>query len=444
MVVLLLLAGCSASPGMGAGDAGATGAGMAVTDGESGAPAGAGRETDPRDAAGVDEQMDAPTPLPPLSDGALPITGPCAAPLTYDAGPRDYWFAPGELTVPAGHRVEPVLCGPYGQLPLFLGGGWGVISSAPGIVAVPDLQTLAFVAVNPGDATISARYAGKAGWEANLKVHVVAADLVGIELAPLPAPLLLYGASRLQVSARHPDGSSTDVSAFTRFVSADPTVAVVAGVLGPGGGPPSRVVGLRPGKTEIQATYGGAQTNGPVEVTTSLSDAMVSVFPTEWQGLVGTSQDGVVPAVQLQSPSTGWVSLAGLPWVATPGGILGEQDGTFWCTAMGQGTLSLPLYDRTLSIPFRCDTSDQATALTITPADPLVLKVGESQLLSAHATFPGGSDAVVQAQWSVDDPSIAAFQGTEGQIVALKRGATKVIARYGGLTASITVAVIEP
>jgi Big-like domain-containing protein len=85
-------------------------------------------------------------------------------------------------------------------------------------------------------------------------------------------------------------------------------------------------------------------------------------------------------------------------------------------------------------------TTSAPTLLTITPATALII-IGRSQTLSAFVVLADGSGHTIQAEWSIDRPTVATIEST-GILTGVGPGIAVITAKASGRIATQSVRVL--
>ena len=185
----------------------------------------------------------------------------------------------------------------------------------------------------PGEVTILAVLGGQVG---STTVRVEARPPETIEIAPMPAPLVVGGAAQLNATAMAAEGVPQSNVAIT-WASDDPAVATVdaAGV----------VTGQARGTATIRATAQGATGTLRFEVVPNPVDRL-EISPDYEQVRTGdvvhfVAQGWTPDGVPVEQPSIRWTVAGGAATVDAAGAFVAEEAGTYLVTAVsGQKMVS--------------------------------------------------------------------------------------------------------
>ena len=185
----------------------------------------------------------------------------------------------------------------------------------------------------PGEVTILAVLGGQVG---STTVRVEARPPETIEIAPMPAPLVVGGAAQLNATAMAAEGVPQSNVAIT-WASDDPAVATVdaAGV----------VTGQARGTATIRATAQGATGTLRFEVVPNPVDRL-EISPGYEQVRTGdvvhvVAQGWMPDGVPVEQPSIRWTVAGGAATVDAAGAFVAEEAGTYLVTAVsGQKMVS--------------------------------------------------------------------------------------------------------
>ena len=308
--------------------------------------------------------------------------------------------------------------------------------------------------VAAGTATITATYMMLT---ASASLTVTAPQLVGLEVSPPTASLVIGQSQQFQATAIYDDGTRQTVTTAALWSSSAPNVLAVSdaatggGPGGPGGGggtPKGGSVALAAGTATVSASYTGLQATASVTVTAPTLIA-VQVTPTNPTIAKNGAQQFQAVAVYSDfstvnvTATASWVSSD--PTVAAitnggPGGGRGRATGisaggvTITATYSGvSGTTLL-----TVVVP-------QVMSVQVTPANSTV-PVGINHRFTATAVFTDSStlDVTNAATWTSTDATIVSVSnamGAQGQATSLAPGGVTVTATYLGIAGSTTATV---
>jgi uncharacterized protein YjdB len=323
----------------------------------------------------------------------------------------------------------------------------GVPDAVARDIAVPDrpLSDVAPDLANPdGPGAADARDAGP-----GIDTRADGGNDLGGDTAPTlssigvtpPSPTIVVGVpyTGLVVTALFSDGTSSDVTASSAFVSSDTTIVQVSG---------HTLSGLKAGSATITATYLGKTATATVTVSSSplKSLSIDSVVPVPVGQFILVTATGVLAdgtKVDVTAQAT-WVSsdttLATVALDAVTGKekITGIKAGTLTVSATVQGISASAAVTVTAS---------PITRIDITPVQP-ILQRGVSQPFQATATFADGTtgDVTQQATWTTSAAAVATVtSGATGVVVkAVAVGTTTISATVGAIKGSTTVTVTAP
>lgn len=308
--------------------------------------------------------------------------------------------------------------------------------------------------VAAGTVTLTATYMT---FTASAQLTVTAPQLVGLELSPATAALVIGQSQQFQATALYDDGTRQNVTTSAQWSSSAQNVLAVSdaaagGGPGPGGGgggtPKGFSVALAAGKVTVTATYMGLMATASVTVSAPTLMA-VQVTPTNPTIAKNGAQQFQAVAVYSDfstvnvTATASWVSSD--PTVATisnggPGGARGRATGisaggvTITATYSGvSGSTML-----TVVVP-------TVMSVQVTPANSTV-PVGINHRFTATAVFTDSStlDVTNAATWTSSDPTIVAVSnvmGGQGAATSLVPGSVTVTATYQGIAGSTTATV---
>jgi hypothetical protein len=314
--------------------------------------------------------------------------------------------------------------------------------------------------VAAGQATITATYMMLT---ATATFTVTAPQLIGLELSPTTASMIIGQSQQFQATALYDDGTRQTVTTTALWSSDATNVLAVSdtagggGPGGPGGGggagtPKGDAVALAVGKATVTATYQGQTATASVTVS---APTLVSVQVTPTNPTLAQGAGQQFQAVALYSDfstvnvtaTASWASST--PTVATitnagpgRGRAQGQSAGTTTITATYSGVSGSTKL--TVIVP-------QVMTIQVTPASSSV-PVGIGERFTATAVFTDGStvDVTNAATWTSSDATTLAVSnamGAQGSATSLVPGTVTVTAAYMGIsgstTATVTTAVLS-
>jgi len=346
-------------------------------------------------------------------------------------------FEPDPIAVREGETESFAL---LGELP---GGGTFDVTFLPGIVytvADPD-----FADVDPGSVRGVRRGATRLsatidGRSARVVVEVLPGErqLVAVELS-IPPVVEIGRPTRLRVIARYDDGTGEDVSSSEEaaVLSEVPSTLVING----GSGDPLVAVGLEVGDTRVTARYRGFEDSRIVNVSPSTEPLEGLVFRPGSLGL-DVLGEALVRVLAQSGGSTENVSgsedLILLPSREVDVSPL-EADVQILGIRNGEGRVQA--FYRGLAAILVVDVSGPSlTGLRIEA--PMELDVGGAATVRTFAVRADGTEAEVDAELSVADPTIAALL-PRSVLEGIREGVTVITAELAGFSASAEVAVVQ-
>jgi serine/threonine-protein kinase len=296
-------------------------------------------------------------------------------------------------------------------------------SEAPAIATVDRDGWLTGIA--PGVAKISATARGFVGRSA---VTVREAVPDAVVLTPRSRKLLVDEDATLVATVLDARGQPLEAHAV-RWSSSNVGVCAVS--------EQGRLIAVAPGKATIRGYVGELYGEAAISVVAPrLTEIRVNPPSVELTAgddlhLKATVLDerGKVAA----NASVLWSSEA--PAVATV-----RSDGTVRGVAEGTTRVIARVGDLTLQVPVSVAPAP-LTSLTIKPSE-LRIQIGASLPISVVGEDRLGNERhPIDVAWSVDDESVVAL-GAGGKLIALKEGATRVVARHGAVSAEVRVTVL--
>lgn len=302
---------------------------------------------------------------------------------------------------------------------------------ADGSGAFDDAAPGSLVAKSVGTAKLTAQ---QGGVQARTTVEVTDAALVRIELTP-PALSLAHGTQgSIVATAVFTDGTTVDVSAEASWTSTDEQVLTFSEGL---------VNAVKPGSTELHATFGGKAAHAQATVTTaalqwiSVSPPMISVARGIHTRLtaVGHFTDGTVQNLSAQAS---WSStderIAQLLPVALQGEIA--------ALAVGAAEIHAVVNGHTAAAEV---TVTQAQLMTLALPNAVSIAQGNAMKVAATAKYSDSSAADVSSQaiWSSSDPTVATVSST-GVLQGHSMGSATITATFEGLSPQMVVTVTAP
>jgi hypothetical protein len=314
-------------------------------------------------------------------------------------------------------------------------------SDAPSVAAVSTSGGTRgqVTALGAGPANISVTYMGVTG---SVAVTVTAATLVQVQVTPFTPTLTLDATLPFVATAIYSDGTNTDVTGQSTWLSTTPTVAGVSNAAGSRG----LATSLMKGSTTIQATYLGVVGSTVLSVT----DATITqIQVTPFNPSIPSGFDLQLTATAIYSDGTNHDVTSIATWTVVGVGAATVSDalatkGLATATGAGGSVIQAELQGvsgtTTLTV-----TSATLVSIAVTPANPSVA-VGATVTFTATGTFDDMStaDVTTLVTWTSSDPTVADVSnadGSRGQATAFGSGPTTVQAQRGAVTATTTLTV---
>jgi uncharacterized protein YjdB len=290
-----------------------------------------------------------------------------------------------------------------------------------------------------GNAAIGATLQGISG-SANLTV--TGAVLVSIAVTPADPSIAAGYAIQLLATGSYSDASTLDLTGQVTWSSSDPAIASVSNATADHG----RSFGAAAGSATLTATLQGISGSTLLTVAPSflvsiefapLSPSVPKSFELQFAAL-GHFSDG---SVQDFTALVAWAS--------------SDASKATISNAAGSNGLATSANPGACTISFAYPSFSGSTQLSVTQAKPvsavispssLTLAVGQSQQLSAIATFDDGTvmDVTQQRDWTCSHPDrvgVSSTRPTRGLVTGLAPGESDVQVHVGGLNVSVHVTV---
>ncbi len=285
-------------------------------------------------------------------------------------------------------------------------------------------------AVGGGAAKVTATFQGQS---AVAVITVPQAALGSLALWPDAPRLPVGGTVQLAVVGTFSDGTQADLTGLASFSSSAPQVASVDS------GGQVRAIGA--GQASVSATVAGVA--GSTEVTVSAAHPTAITVSPMSATLPQGAQLKLSAQAQFDDGTQADVTAASAWSTSTPA-VAVLPDGTATGVSPGAATVTAAFGGLQASANLTV-TSAALTGLAIAPAT-LTLPKGSDKQVSAVATYADGStlDVTQQAIWSSSAPQVVAVSTAglaRGKVSGLSAGSASVTARFGALSAQLSVTV---
>ncbi|MBN9417650.1 MAG: Ig-like domain-containing protein [Candidatus Eremiobacteraeota bacterium] len=293
-------------------------------------------------------------------------------------------------------------------------------------------------ALTLGTAQITGRFEGQSS---SAQVQTTEASLRSLALLPPTATVAAGLTQTYQVMATFSDSSEIDVTSSATLTVVDGSLARTDGV--------GRILSLRPGTTEVRASYNNQQASASLTVSNARLDRL-EVTPSPVSIPVGLTQtfvatgyfsDGthrdISPDVEWESSQPTFFFVSNLAGSKGQGGALAEGP------AQVRASLGSVSANAQVTV-----VEAELQTLTVTPTG-VELPVGLTQAFSAQGRFSDGSDRPMtdQVVWTSGNLSAATVSnvpGTIGVARAVQVGTTRIRAERGTVQADVELRVIDP
>lgn len=252
------------------------------------------------------------------------------------------------------------------------------------------------------------------------------AKLQQLQISPVVTEVTEHLQADVVATAVYSDGSRKDVTAEVTWSTVDAAVASAAA---------GRVRAGQPGSTYLTASFAGLETSARVDV---LAATLLSLqLTTDTASLPAGVSAAAVVLGTFSDGSTRDVT-ASVEWSA-PAELLEVSGGTVRAIAPGHGELRATVAG-TVAVLALDVTEAEATALSVVGL-PAALPLGLSAPFQVLARFTDGTlrDVTAQAAVEVADAAVAALDGAA--LRGLAPGATRLTARFAGLSAEAPLQV---
>lgn len=281
-------------------------------------------------------------------------------------------------------------------------------------------------ALKTGNTTVTARIKEL---ETNIKVSVLAAELLAIRFTPASVSMINGVTTEVTAQALFSDESVEDITTSAQWQTQNPAIATVNdGMISAKG----------VGQTSISATKDDV--SAPLSVTVTETElSRIELIPNELTITKGLSQrfeaigyydNGSSKNI---SSEVSWQSRSVLIANVTGGDVTGVSEGsTEIIASQSEVTAKASV------------TVEPPTLLSLTSSsDQVTLADGLSQSIVIKGLFTDNSEKNLtdEVQWSVDDPSVATVSA--GQITATAVGSTKITASINQISVALSVTVTE-
>jgi len=316
---------------------------------------------------------------------------------------------------------------------------WEVVDPEAAFFTAGPGRPFRLEAVFPTETTVRATYAG---FTAEAPLIITEAELELVELYPATWTIAEGQAQQLWLLGTYSDGARVDLSTDASWSSNRPDIAFVTDA------PPGRVVAVTAGHTTISASYGGMTGTSEIQVTDA---AVVSIQIHPPLATIPAGEDMRFVVIGIYTDESQRDLTAEVTWsvddeaIATISNAVGE-----WGRAVGQAPGSV-----TVSAQYG-DLGDTATlhisdavvdTLLVTPGW-VTLTPGRGEQLQAWASYSDGTTLQVGARtvWTTADGSVVEVSnaaGEQGWLTAMAPGDTQVTGRFGGVTGTSYVYVLD-
>ncbi len=273
-------------------------------------------------------------------------------------------------------------------------------------------------AVDSGKGEITATYKGK-----KITVQVEVDMLTKLTVDQKKLTLRQGATQQLVVTATYSDKTTADVTAKTKWSTADRKIATVDKGI---------VTAVGSGKTNITGAYGNKTFTIPVEVD------IVTRLTVDEKRLAlrqGATQQLKVTAAYADK-TTADVT-AKTEWSTADRTVVTVDKGVVTAVGPGKSKIIGKYGNKTVTIPVEVDAVAKLTA----DQKKLTLRQGATQQLTVTATYSDKTTADVTAkmEWSTADRSIVTVD--KGVVTAVGSGKSKIIGKYGSKMLTIPVEV---
>ena len=311
-------------------------------------------------------------------------------------------------------------------------------SDAPSIVQ-PTGAPGRFRCLAAGTANVSATYSGKTG---STPVTVSGATVTSVQVDPAGITMPVGDNQQYQATAFFSDGTSTNVTFASTWLSTAPSVASIA----TGGGAVGRARALKAGSTTIQATYKGVTGSTPLTVS-GATVVSLQINPPTATVAVGTPVQFSAQAIFSDGTSMDVTGAA--TWLSTDTTVAQVSDaaGTKGRTTTFKagGTTIQATYRGVTGTATLSVSSATLTTIQITPFRPTI-PVGFGERLIATGLYSDGSKADLTglATWTSTNAAVAAVSdavGSKGRVTTSAAGLATIKATWAGVTGTDDVTV---
>ncbi|RED34943.1 Ig-like domain-containing protein [Paenibacillus sp. VMFN-D1] len=278
--------------------------------------------------------------------------------------------------------------------------------------------------VATGTATITAKYEGKS-YTMTVEVGLVS------DLKTSDTLVIMSAGDKKQLTLTAKDATGTVVD-VTKEASWKSSSSTVAGVDNNG-----LVSGLKSGKANITAEYGGQKVTIPVEVDViSAIEASETAVSLKTAGKAKDKTATVKLEVTFSDGSTKDVT-SKAEWKTGNYKVASVSDGVITAAAYGKTTVTAKYGNKTVRIPVEVDTLKylQTDKVSVT------LNVGDKLTLAATATYMDGTDVDVSKPALWKSSKILTATVKDGQITANGKGKATITVSFGGKSTKVVVTV---
>lgn len=278
--------------------------------------------------------------------------------------------------------------------------------------------------VATGTATITAKYEGKS-YTMTVEVGLVS------DLKASDTLVIMSAGDKKQLTLTAKDATGTVVD-VTKEASWKSSSSTVAGVDNNG-----LVSGLKSGKANITAEYGGQKVTIPVEVDViSAIEASETAVSLKTVGKAKDKTATVKLEVTFSDGSTKDVT-SKAEWKTGNYKVASVNDGVITAAAYGKTTVTAKYGNKTVRIPVEVDTLKylQTDKVSVT------LNVGDKLTLAATATYMDGTDVDVSKPALWKSSKILTATVKDGQITANGKGKATITVSFGGKSTKVVVTV---
>ncbi|RXZ83456.1 hypothetical protein EBB07_06495 [Paenibacillaceae bacterium] len=285
-------------------------------------------------------------------------------------------------------------------------------------------ESIAFVtkgkisAYSPGEATITASFAGK-----SVEVHVDVDVPRRLELDNDVIAIGVNDLKKLKLTATFADGSTEDITEKANWTSSDNAIVFVK---------QGSVTGYKSGIAQVTASYGGRQikatvkVNVPNRITVDKDTVALQVGDTTDLKVSAVYEDGRVEEITQEAE-----------WSSANNDIAEARKGTITGIATGSTSITVKYGTRTVNVPVSVGVIEKLTL----SQKKILLEKGKDQKATLSVKYKDGltKDVTDQATWQSSVSDVADV--SKGLITANKGGTAVITASFGGESVSLYVEV---